>query len=88
MNVVNTSQTISLLELHAFIFVAFTTVYVVMDFKRHFDAAPSNVLYFSTSIHTGVGAGDIVPITGEGKAVVTLHMLLSFIATLLVLQRI
>ena len=52
------------------------------------DAAPSNVLYFSTSIHTGVGAGDIVPITGEGKAVVTLHMLLSFIATLLVLQRI
>jgi len=88
MNVVNASQTVSLLKLHALIFGVFTMPYAFMDFEKHFGTSSSNVLYFSTVVHTSVGFGDITPKTAEAKGLVTMHMLLSFAATLLVLERI
>jgi len=88
MNIVNTSQTLSLLKLHSLIFIVFTTLYAVMDFQTHFGSSSTNALYFSASVHTSVGFGDIVPKTNEAKLIVTVHMLVSFAATLLILERI
>ena len=88
MNIVNTSQTLSLLKLHSLIFIVFTTLYAVMDFQKHFGSSSTNALYFSASVHTSVGFGDIVPKTNEAKLIVTVHMLVSFAATLLILERI
>lgn len=87
MNVINTSQTLSLIKLHAMVFAAFAAVYVFMDFEKHFHTSADNVLYFAATVHTSVGFGDIVPRTREAKMIVTLHMLASFMATLLVLER-
>lgn len=87
-NAVDTSQTLSLIKLHAMIFLVFTMVYMVIDFEKHFGTNPANVVYFSTTVHTTVGFGDITPQTALGKTVVSLHMILSFVATLLVLERI
>jgi hypothetical protein len=87
-NAVNTSQTLSLIKLHAVIFLVFTLIYAVIDFQKHFHTSPANIVYFSTTVHTSVGFGDITPKTHLGKAIVSLHMLLSFVATLLVLERI
>jgi hypothetical protein len=84
MDVVNTSQTLSLIKLHAAIFLAFSLI----DFQRHFRTDPKDVLYFSATVHTSVGFGDIVPKTPLAKAIVTMHMLLSFAATLLILERV
>ena len=88
MDVVNTSQTLSLIKLHAAIFLAFTLIYSLLDFQRHFRTDPKDVLYFSATVHTSVGFGDIVPKTPLAKAIVTMHMLLSFAATLLILERV
>jgi uncharacterized membrane protein len=87
-NAIDTSQTWSLIKLHAVIFTIFTALYWLMDFKKHFGTDPKDILYFSATVHSTVGFGDITPKTQAAKTVVTLHMVLSFIATLLVLEQV
>jgi len=88
MNAINTSQTWSLIKLHAVIFSIFTLIYSLVDFRKHFGADPKDVLYFSTTVHSTVGFGDITPKTPTAKTLVTMHMVLSFVATLLILEQV
>ena len=86
-NAIDASQTLSLIKLHAFIFAGFTAIYSLMDFERHFGTNVDNAVYFSATVHTSFGFGDVTPKTREAKMIVTMHMLASFVATLLVLER-
>ncbi len=87
MHLINTIASINLLKIHAFLFVFFTIIYMSMDFEKHFNSKQKNAIYFSASVHSGVGFGDISPITDDAKILVALHAMCSFGSTLLVISR-
>ena len=59
------------------IFLGFLITYTAIDMKKHFGTENTlvNGLYFTTTVHTTVGFGDITAKTPLAKMVVTAHML-------------
>jgi hypothetical protein len=59
------------------IFLGFAITYMTIDMKKHFDTENTlvNGLYFTTTVHTTVGYGDITAKTPLAKMIVTAHML-------------
>ena len=73
---------------NAVIFLVFFTVYLSLDFKKHFTAdtyvTPKGKLYFAIMNHTAAGAGDIVPKTDTARMITGAHVLLAWMQLILV----
>ena len=74
---------------HVLIYGAFFGVYMVMPggFDKHFNVPEkkkmnvADVAYYTIVVHSTAGFGDIYPLTFWGRAVVTAHLGLVFLAT-------
>lgn len=68
---------------HGIVWAAFFGVYLMLPggFKAHFqvpdpkkDMGPADIAYFTLVTHSGVGYGDIYPLTTAGRLVVMAHL--------------
>ena len=75
---------------NAVVFAAFTIVYMLMDFDKHFDSSGLRVtwrgkLYYAALAHTAGGANDIVCKSDTARTVTALHATLAWIQMVIVL---
>ena len=76
---------------HAAVYSLFVGVYAAAGFKRHFavpstaDGSFGSAAYYSLVVHGGLGS-DIYPRTAVGRVLVSLHLLLAWIPTVLLLD--
>jgi hypothetical protein len=90
MSIFNAPATIHLIKVHFAIFVVFTLLYYSVGFEENFECnrdtdAPFSPIYFSAVVHTSLGFGDCGPKTPLGRRLVTVHTLISFVITMMVL---
>lgn len=75
---------------HAIVYGAFFGLYMVMPggFEKHFNIPEkkkmtvADVMYYTTVVHSTAGFGDIYPLTFYARTVVTLHLGLALLASL------
>jgi len=90
MSIFNAPATIHLIKVHFAIFTVFTMMYYSVGFEENFECdrdtgAPFSPIYFSAVVHTSLGFGDCGPKTPLGRRLVTVHTLISFVITMMVL---
>ena len=76
-----------LIPYHFSIIIMFAVVYAMIGLKEHFGVTtPTSTMpiYFSMVTHSSTGYGDITPKTDFARAVVTAHLALAWIPTLIV----
>lgn len=71
---------------HGLIYAAFFSIYLVIPFEQHFNV-PNNkpmgtadIAYYAMVTHSGVGYGDVYPITTAGRVLVMTHLFLVILA--------
>lgn len=73
-----------LVAYNLFVYSIFVALYSVIDFKKHFDIpaglepTTSVRMYYAFLSQAGVMAGEIVPKTAFGRALLSMHILLSW----------
>ena len=76
---------------HAIILIVFSSIYKTMDFTKHFtvDKPLTGVhpIYYAVTVSSSTGFGDITPRTTIARVITTLHMLLAWGTTILVIAR-
>ena len=76
---------------HAIILIVFSGMYKAMDFTKHFrveqPVTSMHPVYYAVTVSSSTGFGDITPRTSIARAITTLHMLLAWGTTILVIAR-
>ncbi|MGA1563843.1 MAG: ion channel [Pontimonas sp.] len=90
MEIFDSPATIHLIKIHFAIFCVFTMLYYTIGFEDNFSCnmdtgSVFSPIYFSAVVHTSLGFGDCTPKTTAGRRLVTVHTMVSFATTLLVL---
>ena len=76
---------------HVAVYLTFMTIYASVGFKRHFnipataDGSFGTSAYYALVVHGSLGS-DIYPLTGVGRLLVSLHLLMAWIPTVLLLD--
>jgi hypothetical protein len=65
------------IRLHAYIFLFFTALYLLLDSETHFgcDNTVTNAVYYAITTHSTTGYGDITAQTTTAKWISMAHML-------------
>lgn len=76
---------------HTVILLVFISIYRFMDFEKNFyldeQVTSFHPIYYAVTVSSSTGFGDITPRTLQAKIATTIHMLLAWGTTILVIAR-